>query len=144
MAILHPQLLNDCKVIGRFELCHVLLMLDANYPWCVLVPDVENIREIFELSDAEQIQLTKESVCLAKSLSRLFSADKMNVAAIGNLVPQLHVHHVVRYQDDIAWPKPVWGTFPKKGYTDVALADIEDKICSMLKKYCETFIATNG
>ena len=144
MLKLHPQLLKDCKVIGRFELCHVLLMLDANYPWCVLVPDRENITEIFELTESEQMQLTRESVCLSKSLSRLFSADKMNVAAIGNLVPQLHVHHVVRFQNDIAWPKPVWGTYPKKGYSDVALADIEEKIVSMLQKYCETFTAING
>lgn len=143
MATLHSQLLKDCKVLGRFELCHVLLMLDANYPWCILVPDRENIREIYELPDAEQIQLVKESACLAKSLSRLFSADKMNIAAIGNLVPQLHVHHVVRYENDLAWPKPVWGAYPKKAYSDVALSDIVEKICSMLQKYCETFTAAN-
>jgi diadenosine tetraphosphate (Ap4A) HIT family hydrolase len=143
MAKLHPQLLKDCKIIGRFELCHVLLMLDANYPWCLLVPDVDNVKEIFELSETEQQLLNKESVCLAKSLSRLFSADKMNIAAIGNMVPQLHVHHVVRSQDDIAWPKPVWGTYPKKVYTEVALADTVEKITSMLQKYCGTFTATN-
>ena len=144
MAKLHAQLLKDCDVIGRFELCHVLVMRDANYPWCVLVPDVENIKEIFELSDKEQQLLNQESVCLAKNLHDLFSADKMNVAAIGNMVPQLHIHHVVRYRKDISWPKPVWGAYPALEYSEAALEKIKDDICLLLKNNCPGFTPLNA
>lgn len=115
------RLLNDCEVLGRFKLCHVLLMRDANYPWCVLVPDRENKVEVFDLDIEDQNQLQLESNALLKFLKDEFNADKMNVAALGNVVSQLHVHHIVRYQKDIAWPKPVWGVFPAKAYSDEAL-----------------------
>lgn len=139
MAKLHTQLLKDCDVIGRFELCHVLLMRDAHYPWCVLVPDVENIKEIFELSDKEQQQLNNESVCLAKNLHSIFLADKMNVAAIGNMVSQLHIHHVVRYKNDISWPKPVWGAHPALAYSEDAIGKIKEDIRLNLKNNCPGF-----
>ena len=125
-----PRLLTDCEVLGKFKLCHVLLMRDANYPWCVLVPDRENAVEIFDLSDDDQKQLNTESNKLLAFLKKEFKADKMNVAALGNVVPQLHVHHIVRYTNDVAWPKPVWGAFPAKSYSDDELESLKYKLCN--------------
>ena len=116
-----PRLLNDCEVIGKFELCHVLLMRDANYPWCVLVPDREGMTEVFDLSEEDQKQLNLESNTVLKYLKKEFNADKMNVAALGNVVAQLHIHHIVRYTTDKAWPAPVWGAFPAEAYSEEEL-----------------------
>ena len=121
MFSLDERLLRDCDVLGKFNLCHVLLMRDANYPWCVLVPDREDKVEVFDLSEDDQKQLNLESNILLAFLKKEFNADKMNVAALGNVVSQLHVHHIVRYENDIAWPAPVWGAFPAKTYTDKEL-----------------------
>jgi diadenosine tetraphosphate (Ap4A) HIT family hydrolase len=117
MAELHPQFQRDCLLIGRFSLCRLLLMRDANYPWFILVPDREGISEIYQLSEADQVQLLRESSRLAAVLAVRFRADKLNIAALGNVVPQLHIHHVVRYRDDAAWPAPVWGRVPVRPYT---------------------------
>ena len=127
------RLLSDCEVLGKFNLCHVLLMRDANYPWCVLVPDREDKVEIFDLSETDQAQLQIESTALLNFLKNEFNAYKMNVAALGNVVPQLHVHHIVRYKNDIAWPAPVWGACPAKPYSDAALSLLIDKLCSGFK-----------
>lgn len=121
MIILDPRLLNDCVVLGKFDLCNVLLMRDANYPWCVLVPDRDGMTEIFDLTKDEQELLKIESNTLLEYLNNEFNADKMNVAALGNVVSQLHIHHIVRYTTDIAWPAPVWGAFPAKAYSDEEL-----------------------
>jgi len=121
MIKLDPRLLNDCVVLGKFELCNVLLMRDANYPWCVLVPDREDMSEVFDLTEKDQEQLNIESNTLLAFLKKEFNADKMNVAALGNVVSQLHIHHVVRYKSDISWPAPVWGAFPAKEYNDIDL-----------------------
>ena len=121
MITFDPRLLNDCEVLGKFKLCHVLLMRDANYPWCVLVPDREDLTEIFELSQEDQNQLQLESNTLLAFLKKEFNADKMNVAALGNVVSQLHIHHIVRYKTDIAWPAPVWGAFPTQAYSESEL-----------------------
>jgi diadenosine tetraphosphate (Ap4A) HIT family hydrolase len=118
MTEIHPQLQQDCVRIGRFPLCHLLLMRDANYPWFILVPDRNEVSEIFQLSEQEQIQLTRESSLMARMLADAFAADKINIAALGNVVPQLHIHHVARYRDDACWPKPVWGQVPAKAYTE--------------------------
>lgn len=115
---LHPQLRADCFVLGRFDLCFLLLMNDANYPWFILVPDQDNVTEIYELSEEAQQRLVNESSMLARGLVAAFSAHKLNIAALGNVVPQLHVHHIVRYRHDPAWPRPVWGALPAKPYTD--------------------------
>ncbi len=115
---LHPQLQQDCFLLGRFELCQVLLVNDSQFPWFILVPQRENIREIYELTVEDQITLIQESSYLAKNLATIFNADKLNIAAIGNLVPQLHLHHVVRYQTDKAWAAPIWGKFAAVPYTE--------------------------
>jgi len=123
MAEIHPQLHQDCVVVGRFALCHLLLLKDANYPWFILVPDRNEISEIFQLSDQDQQQLIKESSLLAEVLADKFQADKINIAALGNVVPQLHIHHVVRYHNDIVWPAPIWGAAPTKPYLENELAE---------------------
>jgi len=119
--ILHKQLEKDCIVLGQLDLCAVLLMPDANYPWLILVPQRQDISEIYQLSDADQQQLMRESSQISRLLVGLFEPDKINVAALGNMVPQLHVHHVVRYKTDAAWPAPVWGAVPAKKYNDEML-----------------------
>ena len=115
---LHPQLQKDCFVIGKFELCQVLLVNDSQFPWFILVPQRNEIREIYQLETADQITLIRESSYLAEKLAVIFNADKLNVAAIGNVVPQLHLHHVVRYQTDKAWSAPIWGKFAASPYTE--------------------------
>ena len=124
MADLHPQLQKDCLLVGRFPLCRLLLMHDANYPWFILVPDREGISEIFQLSEDDQIQLLRESSMLSAVLVERFHADKLNIAALGNVVPQLHIHHVVRYRDDPAWPAPVWGRVQARPYTPESLSAV--------------------
>lgn len=118
MFELHPQLAQDCIPISRLKLSRVLLMNDANYPWCILVPERPNITEIYQLSQPERCQLGEESAFLAEAMAQAFAADKMNVASLGNSVPQLHVHHIVRRTNDPAWPGPVWGKLPAKPYTE--------------------------
>ncbi|MEI7840419.1 MAG: HIT domain-containing protein [Methylococcaceae bacterium] len=115
---LHPQLQQDCFSIGKFELCQVLLVNDHQFPWFILVPQRNDIREIYQLNATDQLTLIQESSYLAEKLASIFNADKLNIAAIGNVVPQLHWHHVVRYQTDKAWPAPIWGKFAAVPYTE--------------------------
>lgn len=128
MFELHPRLAQDCILLGRFSLCSLLLMNESRYPWFILVPEREGIREIFHLVEADQIRLLRESCELARGLCRLFAPDKLNIAAIGNLVPQLHLHHVVRYRDDPAWPAPVWGRFDPLPYSETELDALRSRL----------------
>ena len=107
---LHPQLARDCIVVSDLNLSRLLLMNNSDYPWCILVPRRAGIREIHELKENDQIALLQESSELAVVMLKLFRGEKMNIAALGNIVPQLHLHHIVRKTSDKAWPKPVWGT----------------------------------
>jgi len=130
---LHPRLKQDCITIGRFDLCQLLMMNDSQYPWFILVPEKANITEIYQLSKADQHTLTQESSYLSENLAMLYKADKMNIAAIGNLVPQLHLHHVVRYQTDQAWPAPIWGKFAAIPYTPQQMTDNINWVKKQLK-----------
>ena len=134
MAEIHKQLGKDCLLVGRFSLCHLLFMKDANYPWCILVPDRENISEIHQLKKSDQLQLMRESSALSAALEKTFSADKINIAALGNVVPQLHIHHIVRYRTDKAWPGPVWGAFRKKPYSKKSLQSAVDRLLKGLER----------
>ncbi|MDD5214719.1 MAG: HIT domain-containing protein [Methylococcales bacterium] len=125
---LHPQLEKDCFVLGKFELCQVLLMNDSQFPWFILVPQRAGIREIYELSHEDQIMLISESSYLAQKLATIFAADKLNIAAIGNIVEQLHIHHVVRYKTDKAWAAPVWGKFAAVPYSAQQLEDLQARL----------------
>jgi len=128
MYALDPQLQQDTVQLGQFPLCDVLLMNDANFPWVILVPRRSRIREIFHLSSEEQHQLMDESVFVSQRMADFYEADKMNVAALGNVVPQLHVHHVVRRQNDLCWPKPIWGAVTPKPYADSDLKAMVDEL----------------
>lgn len=116
MFELDYRLESDCVFIGTFSLCRVLLMKDANYPWLILVPQRDQVSEVFELDTDDQEQLIWESSFVSQRLKENFSGDKMNIAALGNVVAQLHIHHVLRREDDPAWPDPVWGAVPAKAY----------------------------
>jgi diadenosine tetraphosphate (Ap4A) HIT family hydrolase len=113
---LHPRLAADCVVVADLPLSRLLLMDDANYPWCILVPRRVGMREIHELAEADQVVLLREVARLSAAMQSLFAADKMNVAALGNVVPQLHVHVIARRVGDAAWPRPVWGAVPRQPY----------------------------
>lgn len=123
MFQLHPRLADDSIVIGKFDLSLLLLSKDANYPWCILVPEREDVFEIHHLSEDEQVQLIRESCRLAEVMTSIFDAHKMNVAALGNVVRQLHVHHIARFPEDAAWPSPVWGKVPAKDYSVAELSE---------------------
>ena len=125
---LDPRLLNDCEVIGDLPLCRVLLMKDSRYPWCILVPRQADITEIYQLSVEQQQQLLAESSLLGKKLMAMCEGRKLNVAALGNVVSQLHVHHVVRFENDAAWPGPVWGVGTAEPYDNKSLAAVIDKL----------------
>ena len=127
MAALHARLAADCIVLGRFPLCHLLLTNDRNYPWFILVPVRAGIREIYQLEATDRNQLLDESCLLSEFLMNEFNGDKLNLAALGNQVPQLHLHHVVRYQSDPAWPAPIWGKHPALPYSETALEEIKIK-----------------
>ena len=120
---LHPRLAADTISAGDLPLCRVLLMNDAQYPWFILVPRRDNAREIYLLDEADQLGLWRESALLSRALMQAFAGHKLNVAALGNVVPQLHLHHVVRYPDDPAWPGPVWGRHPPRPYADAERAE---------------------
>ena len=106
---LHTRLAADCIRVGRLPLSLLLLLNDARYPWFILVPQRSGIGEIFQLPESDQCQLWRESANLAHNLMQSFHADKINIGALGNLVPQLHIHHIARFTSDPAWPGPVWG-----------------------------------
>ncbi len=130
---LDSRLENDTELLFDWPLCRVLLMKDANYPWCILVPRVKSehgelVTELYQLDDGQRAQLDKESMALSRFLMQHFSGDKLNVAALGNVVAQLHIHHVVRFQGDAAWPAPVWGKFQAKPYEPKALESIRSSI----------------
>jgi len=133
--ILHRQLQDDCFIIGQFPLSLLLLLNDSNYPWFILVPQRENIGEIHQLSEDDQQQLMRESSLLSGCIEKAFKADKINIAALGNMVPQLHIHHIVRYHGDAAWPAPVWGTVKAIPYSNDAATQLSRRMQSLLAEH---------
>ena len=129
MFVLDSRLLQDTLPVGDFPLCRLLLSNDSQYPWFFLVPRIADVCEIFQLSVSEQAQLWQETTLLSQTLHQLFNADKMNVAALGNVVSQLHMHVIVRHKGDIAWPAPVWGKHAAVPYA----ADHAARIVARLK-----------
>lgn len=132
MFALDPRLQQDTLPIGDFPLCRLLLMNDAHYPWFILVPRREEMVELFQLDAQDQRALWQETSELAETLKDTFGADKMNVAALGNVVSQLHVHVIVRRRNDAAWPAPVWGKHPAQPYTPEQVAGIREKLRMVL------------
>jgi len=132
MIKLHPQLKKDCFVLGEFTLCTLLLLNDANYPWFILLPKRENITELHHLTATDQQQLLKESMFFSQCMEQIFQPDKLNIAALGNIVPQLHIHHIARYRSDACWPEPVWGKVTPIPYTEEKLKTVKKQIFSEL------------
>ncbi|GGW76117.1 HIT domain-containing protein [Alteromonas halophila] len=117
MFKLDARLRNDTFPVGDLPLCSVLLMNDAQFPWVILVPRRAEVYDLIDLSDEDRRVFQQESDQLSQVLRKLFSPHKLNVAALGNVVAQLHVHHIARFTDDCAWPHPVWGRQPAQAYT---------------------------
>lgn len=128
MFVLDPRLQQDSQVIGDFPLCRLLLGNDANYPWFILVPRRAEVSELFHLEANDLTALWAETNQLAELLKDIFAADKMNVATLGNVVSQLHMHVIVRYRTDPAWPAPVWGKVQAQRYGPVQLAEVREKL----------------
>jgi diadenosine tetraphosphate (Ap4A) HIT family hydrolase len=126
--LLHPQLVQDTIELADFPLCKLLLCNDSAYPWFILVPKVANTSEIYQLDWQQQQQLLNESSLLSELLMQVFAGDKMNVAALGNMVEQLHVHHVVRFKTDAQWPKPIWGQQAAKPYSEAEITVLKEKL----------------
>ena len=128
MFDLDERLRTDTVLVGELALNSVLLARDATYPWVILVPRRSAITEIHQLKPADRVLLMQESCVLAEVMMALYQPDKLNIAALGNQVPQLHVHHVARFKTDPTWPRPVWGAAPstkyKLGVLNHRLADL--------------------
>jgi len=130
---LHPQLRADTVAVCDLALSQVLAMNDANFPWLILVPRRAGVSEIFDLG-AEQVTLLNEVSLVSHALKEVTQCDKLNVAAIGNVVPQLHVHVVARRKDDALWPKPVWGAAAPRAYDAPALEGFATAIRERLRR----------
>ena len=128
---LHPRLEQDSISIADLPLSRLLLSCDANYPWLLLVPRRVGASEIIDLDQADQAQLMAEIDTVSRALKAVTVCDKLNIAAIGNVVPQLHIHIVARRHDDPAWPKPVWGVVLARPYD---LAEGESLIAALRHK----------
>lgn len=132
MFVLDSRLQQDTVWLGDYPLCRLLLMNDAQYPWFILVPRREAVSELFQLDAVDQLQLWQETNGLAEVLKDCFTADKMNIATLGNVVGQLHMHVIVRHRDDAAWPAPVWGRHPAQAYTAEQVAAMRARLRPVL------------
>ncbi len=133
---LDERLRADTVHLASWPLCEVLLMNDAQYPWLILVPRVAGVRELYELSSEQRQQLDAESTLLGQGMMEAFSGHKLNVAALGNVVAQLHIHHIVRFEDDAAWPAPIWGKLPSLAYDEEGLARRRTALAALLAQGC--------
>lgn len=130
--VLDPRLAEDTEYLVDMRLTRVLLMNNCQYPWLILVPRKAKVREIYELSDADLRQLWQEVANVGERFMQFCSGHKLNVAALGNMVPQLHVHVVVRFRDDFVWPGPVWGAEGSMPYSKSELKVRVDELRRLL------------
>src|ERR1700722_10788854 len=132
---LHPQLEADTVPVGELALSPLLLATDANFPWLILVPRCSGVSEIIDLDEPGQAELTREIALACRALKAVAPCDKLNVAALGNVVPQLHVHIIARRHGDPAWPKPIWGVVPAREYDAV----VRERLIAALREalWCE-------
>jgi diadenosine tetraphosphate (Ap4A) HIT family hydrolase len=124
---LHPQLAKDSIWLADWPLSQLRLINDTNYPWFILVPRRANIRDVIDLTEEEQAVLWQESAKLSQLLRIKYNPEKLNLAALGNMVPQLHLHHVARYSTDVAWPAPIWGKVAAKPYTEQQVSQLQQE-----------------
>ena len=132
MFVLDSRLQQDALPLGDFPLSQLLLSNDSRYPWFILVPKREDVSEVFQLSADDQKALWSETALLAEVLKDAFKADKINIATLGNVVSQLHMHVIVRYRSDDAWPAPVWGKHPAKPYEAAQVEVIRERLRSVM------------
>lgn len=130
---LHPTLARDTVEVIRLPLSRVLLMNDRRFPWLILVPERDSVREIHELPTADRTELIEEIARASEVLKRLFQPDKLNVGALGNIVPQLHVHVVARTAADSAWPGPVWGSGAAVPYEENGLGEVRERLVAAFR-----------
>ena len=128
MFTLHNKLKDDTIEIVSLALSRVLLMNDSSFPWLVLVPARKGMREIHELGIRDRSVLIEEVAAASEIIRDLFSPDKNNIGALGNLVPQLHIHIIGRFRTDRAWPGPVWGAGIARPYTEEGLNVVVGRI----------------
>lgn len=133
MFTLDPRLVADTHFVLQWPLSQVLLMDDTRYPWLVLVPARLGLSEPFDLMPEEQALLWRESMALASFMKRQFAAEKINIGLLGNVVPQLHVHVVARYEDDDTFPGPVWGVGRSERYPVVARDELIERVAWHLR-----------
>ncbi len=126
---LHSQLAADTFPVGDLSLSAALLMNDARFPWIILVPRRPDVRDLIDLSEADAGAMSGEIRQVSRAMKDLFKPFKMNVAALGNMVPQLHIHIIARFQEDAAWPRPVWGVGERQPYG----AALRDERIGMLR-----------
>lgn len=129
---LHPQLAEDTTIIGHFPLCLALLHRDNVAPWIILVPKRSEIKELHHLPMQEQQQFLIESQAISQALEAIFQPDKINLGALGNLVPQLHIHHIARHINDMAWPGPIWGNTKGEFRTEEEQERMQAQVSSLL------------
>lgn len=132
--VLDPKLAADTIPLAELRLCRVLLMNDRRYPWLILVPKRAGMRDLDDLSAADQAQLMIETDRAARALKALAPPHKMNVAALGNVVAQLHVHVIARQTTDAAWPKPVWGIGVAEPYAAAERAELIQRLGRELER----------
>ncbi|WP_299809161.1 HIT domain-containing protein [uncultured Roseibium sp.] len=125
---LNPRLEGDSYFVADLPLCAVRLMKDATYPWLMLIPRKQDMVEIIDLDEQDQQQLIKEIARASKVLRSVINCEKLNVAALGNQVSQLHVHVIARFRDDAAWPGPVWGAVPAQPYEPEKADDLIEQL----------------
>ncbi|MDG1125507.1 MAG: HIT family protein [Pseudomonadales bacterium] len=131
--ILHSKLAADTFEVLRLEVGQLLLMNDARYPWLILVPQVSDMRDLHNLSTKQYQAVTQEIAQVSEVLESVTQAHKMNVGALGNMVPQLHIHIIARQTNDAAWPAPVWGVGEAQPYSEDAAKTLIQKIASKLR-----------
>ncbi|HIJ82959.1 MAG: histidine triad (HIT) protein [Magnetococcales bacterium] len=125
---LHPTLAKDGIMVGSLSACMVLLMNDRHYPWLVLVPDRPGLRDFDDLTETDVPLVFADIKRTSQLLRTMFRPTKINVAALGNVVAQLHIHIIARFESDKAWPKPVWGIHPPQPYPDEILGNLLPRI----------------
>lgn len=135
MFILDQKLQQDSFFIGALELSQLRLMNDSNYPWLILIPQKNSLKEITDLDFDDQVLLLQEINFVAQILQQEFDCEKLNIANLGNIVSQLHIHVIVRNKNDCAFPKPVWGTYNASPYNENNSMQIINKISQNLKNF---------
>lgn len=144
--MLDARLAADCTPLGSFALSRLLMMNDATYPWLILVPERAGVSEVFDLAADDQRALAAESALVGRALKDITAADKINIAALGNVVAQLHIHVIARFITDPTWPAPVWGRVPARTYAADAAAAMRARVVAALdalaKAHCGNGIAS--